>query len=300
MSIVLAGKPLVDTMVDDILTQKQTLRWDSDRYLAIIFVWDDSASTAYVRLKQKMGQRTQIPVEVFGQDTQTWFADLQEWKQKNFSSLDTILDTINFCNDDDRCVGILVQLPLPEHLWEHVNIIMQSIRPSKDVDALAGTVYGMDALGIVDFLGATPQAAMTLLEHYGLKDMAGKTVSVLWQSNLTGKPLATHCMKLGATVYSFNKDSDQDQMKQLCQQSDYIFSCTGQVHLVDKSFINPDRKHVVVDIGYGYKDGKPVWDVDIEQIKDVVYAYTPVPGGVWPLTVVSIFANIIKLSKYFS
>jgi len=300
MSIVLAWTPIVDDIVADIVKEKNILRWDSNRYLAIIFVWDDSASTAYVRLKQKMGERTQIPVEIFGQGEESWLDDLKKWKEKDFNSVETILDTIAFCNDDDRCVGILVQLPLPEHLWEHVDLIMQSIRPSKDVDALAGTVYGMDALGIVDFLGATPQAAMTILDHYELKEMAGKTVSVLWQSNLTGKPLATHCMKLGATVYSFNKDSDQDQMRQLCQQSDYIFSCTGQVHLVDTSFINTNKQQVVIDIGYGYKDGKPVWDVDIESIKDLVHAYTPVPGGVWPLTVVSIFANIIKLSKYFS
>lgn len=300
MSIVLAGTPIVDDIVADIVRERNILRANKDCYLAIIFVWDDSASTAYVRLKQKMGERTQIPVEIFGQGEESWFADLTNWKAQDFDSVETILDTIAFCNDDDRCVGILVQLPLPEHLWEHIDMIMQSIRPSKDVDALAGTVYGMDALGIVDFLGATPQAAMTLLDHYGLKDIAGKTVSILGQSNLTGKPLATHCMKLGATVYSFNKDSDQATMKQLCQESDYIFSCTGHVHLVDNSFINPHKKQVVVDIGYGYKDGKPVWDVDIDCIKDNVYAYTPVPGGVGPLTVVSIFANIIKLSKYFS
>lgn len=300
MSIVLAGKPLVDDIVDDIIQQRTQLWGDEDRYLAIIFVWDDSSSAAYVHLKEKMGARVWIPVEIFGQDEQTAFADLADQKTKDFYSLDTILETIAICNDDDRCVGILVQLPLPETLRTHADTIMQTIRPSKDVDALAGTLYGMDALGAIDFLGATPQAAMTLLDHYGLKDMEWKVVSVIWQSNLTGKPLATHCMKLGATVYSFNKMSDPMKMRALCQQSDYIFSCTGDVHLVDQEFVDPARWQILIDIGYGYKDGKPVWDVDIESIRDIVYAYTPVPGGIWPLTVVSIFSNIIKLSQYFS
>jgi len=126
-----------------------------------------------------MGERVGIPVEVFGQDTNTQLADLTKKKNRDFSDVDTIISTIQFCNNDDRCVGILVQLPLPEKLVQHTSLIMQSIRPSKDVDALAGTTYGMDALGIIDFLGATPQAAMTLLHHYNLADIQGKVVSVI-------------------------------------------------------------------------------------------------------------------------
>lgn len=89
-------------------------------------------------------------------------------------------------------------------------------------------------------------------------------------------------------------------MYRLCQESDYIFACTGVIHVVDENYINDKKNQIIVDIGYGYKDGKPVGDVQLEQIKDKVAAYTPIPGGVGPLTVASLFENIFKLYLHFN
>lgn len=84
----------------------------------------------------------------------------------------------------------------------------------------------------------------------------------------------------------------------MTKQSDYIISCTGQVHLVDDSFLRDDKTQILVDVGYGHIDGKPVGDVNIDTIKDKVAAYTPVPGGVGPLTVACLFANVFTLQAY--
>jgi len=81
-------------------------------------------------------------------------------------------------------------------------------------------------------------------------------------------------------VLSFNSKSPKEQMYALCKQSDYIFACTGVIHVVDEQYINDNNDQIIVDIGYGYKDGKPVGDVQLDQIKDKVAAYTPIPGGV--------------------
>ena len=84
----------------------------------------------------------------------------------------------------------------------------------------------------------------------------------------------------------------------MTKQSDYIISCTGKIHLIDASFLRDDRSQIVIDVGYGHKDGKPVGDVDIEAIKDKVAAYTPVPGGIGPLTVACLFDNVFTLQAY--
>jgi methylenetetrahydrofolate dehydrogenase (NADP+)/methenyltetrahydrofolate cyclohydrolase len=326
MTLILDGRPHAAFMKQELKKEKQKVFGWQKIYMAIIFVWENSASTAYVKFKKKFGEDIGIGVEVFGQDLETNFEHLQIRKQRAIlseqsvigsdtntaiqdnkvpeaisqqSGIDEIIQLINFLNNDSACVGIIIQLPLPHLLWKQSAHISKHIHPSKDIDAMGPMLYGMDSFAMIDFLGATPQAAMTLLKQYNLDNVRGKIVSIVWQSNLIGKPLATHLMKKWATVLSFNSKSPKQAMQELCQRSDYIFACTGIVHVIDQHYINDKRKQIVVDIGYGYKDGKPVGDVQLDIIKDMVAAYTPIPGWVWPLTVANLFANIFKLHKHF-
>ena len=110
--------------------------------------------------------------------------------------------------------------------------------------------------------------------------MHGKMVSIIGQSNVAGKPLIFECIKRGATVASFNHEHSLEEITNVTKQSDYIISCTGKVHLVGPDFFRKDKTQIVVDVGYGHIDGKPVGDVQIDAIADMVAAYTPVPGGV--------------------
>jgi len=125
---------------------------------------------------------------------------------------------------------------------------------------------------------ATPRAVFHLLEQYQLADFKGKTVAVLGQSNIVGKPLAMECIKRGGTVYSCNSSTPAEEIRAICTRSDYIISCTGRVHLVDSAFVRDDQTQIIVDVGYGHIDGKPVGDVKIDEVADKISAYTPVPG----------------------
>jgi len=300
MTLILDGRPHAAVMKQQLIQKTQEIFGSQKVYMAIIFVWNNSASAAYVGFKKKFGEDIGIAVEIFGQDNESNFDHLQSRKNKATDwKGDSIIELIQFLNTDPACVWIIVQLPLPDPLRTDTAKITQHIHPSKDIDAMGGMIYGMDSFGTIDFLGATPQAAMTLLKQYDLDSVRGKTVSIVGQSNLIGKPLATHLMKKWATVLSFNSKSPKEQMYRLCQESDYIFACTGVIHVVDENYINSKKNQIIVDIGYGYKDGKPVGDVQLEQIKNKVAAYTPIPGGVWPLTVASLFANIFTLYAHF-
>ena len=86
------------------------------------------------------------------------------------------------------------------------------------------------------------------------------------------------CIKRGGTVYSFNSSTSAEEIRAVCNRSDYIISCTGRVHLVDSSFVRNDQTQIIVDVGYGHINGKAVGDVKIEEVSDKVSAYTPVPG----------------------
>jgi methylenetetrahydrofolate dehydrogenase (NADP+)/methenyltetrahydrofolate cyclohydrolase len=137
-----------------------------------------------------------------------------------------------------------------------------------------------------------------ILDYYGFGDVTGKTISIIWQSNLVGKPLAVALMNRGATVGSFNIDSDSLLVASRCEQSDIIISATGKVHLIDQWYfwerIDLSQK-VMIDVGRGSFEWKPAGDINWRYYEQKVQAITPVPWGVGPVTVACLFANIVKL-----
>lgn len=275
-------------------------------YVAIIFLWEDFSSATYVRHKKKYGESIGLPVVVFGQNqhveydrNQAWnFDDVGIYINQNYDNIFKLMELIKYLNHDNECVGIIVQLPLPEQFKQYKTQILSAITPEKDLDGMWGVVYGLNSIDLIDFTPATPKAVMYLLDKYNLWDMKGKIVSIIGQSNIVGKPLIFECIKRGATVASFNQSNSLEEIKMMTKESDYIISCTGKVHLVDETFVRDDKSQVIVDVGYGHKDGKAVGDIQIDAIKDKVASYTPVPGGVGPLTVASLFSNVFALQGY--
>jgi methylenetetrahydrofolate dehydrogenase (NADP+)/methenyltetrahydrofolate cyclohydrolase len=114
---------------------------------------------------------------------------------------------------------------------------------------------------------------------------------------LVWKPLMLELVKQWATVYSCNSSTPIDELKKLCKSSDYIISCTWVVHLLNNEFVRNDNSQIVIDVWYGHKDGKPVGDIDFNSVKDKVKYITPVPGGIWPLTVACLFENIFTIQE---
>lgn len=288
--MILRGKELSLQIQENLKEKSKSLPENS--YMAILFFWNDFSSGTYVRHKQKYGESIGIPVKIF---TEEGFSPLVQEKE---GLANRVFNLIHQLNHDPFCIGIIIQLPLPAELKPHQNELLSTISPEKDIDGLGGINTGLSSTGLIDFIPATPKAVITLLQHYKLDNLKGKKVAIIGQSNIVGKPLIMECIKRWAIVSSFNIDYTPEEIKQFTQKSDYIIACTGHVHLVDDSRIRHDQSQIIIDVGYGHIDGKPVGDVNIESIADKVAAYTPVPGGIGPLTVACLFDNIFTLQRY--
>lgn|GEM_PF-246642 len=197
--MILEGKALSEQMKIDLSIKARHLPTGS--YIAILFFGDNSGSKIYVQRKQTYGEEIGVPVAVFGQYKKAEFPiahtfdDISIYLQQQYDSIFKIRDLINFLNFDKDCVGIIVQLPLPEELKQYESEILSAISPLKDIDGLSGVAEGLSQSGIIDFLPATPKAVLTLLNHYKLDTFKGKTIAILGQSNIVGKPLALACIQ---------------------------------------------------------------------------------------------------------
>lgn len=304
--MILSWKELSISLKQELTEKRAKIFSETKAYVAIIFLWDDYSSATYVKHKKAYGEAIWLPVIVFGQNHQAEydrnqagkFDDVGIYVNQNYDSIWKVMELIKYLNQDTECVGIIVQLPLPEKFKSYKTEILSAITPTKDLDGLGGVLTGLSSIDLIDFVPATPKAVLYLLDKYDLWDMKGKSVAIIGQSNIVGKPLIIDCIKRWATVASFNHENSLEEIKAMTKQSDYIISCTGQVHLVDETFLRDDASQIIVDVGYGHIDGKPVGDVNIDRIKDKVASYTPVPGGIWPLTVACLFANVFVLEAY--
>lgn len=299
----LSWKDLSINLQSNLQSQYQKVFADKPVYVAIIFLWDDYSSTVYVNHKKKYWEKIWISTIVFGQsDFDNWdfskFRNLDLFINQEYTEVHQVIELIQYLNYDPNCVGIIVQLPLPANFQSSKALLLSTISPAKDIDGIWWINVGLSSIDLIDFLPATPKAVLYLLDQYKLWDLNWKVISILWQSNLIWKPLALECIKRWATVFSFNENSDISHIKEITLKSDYIISCTWKVHLIDLSFIREDNSQVIVDVGYWHIDGKPVGDVNFDNIKDKVWYITPVPGWVWPLTVACLFDNIFTLQEH--
>ena len=285
--MLLYWKPVAEKIKEELKSKSQKYFPNADYYMAILFFWDNSSSKVYVKHKQKYWEEMWIPTKIFWQDSST-----ERTKEK-------IIELIEKLNGDEKCIWIIVQLPLPEKLSTYKNEILSAITPEKDVDGLWWDLVGKSFFWMINFTPATPKAVMSLLDFYNLWDLRNKRVAIIWQSTIVGKPLAIECIKRGAQMACFDINNTPAEIKWYCKHADYIFSWTGQIHLIDENYINDEKNQIVVDIWYWHLEWVPVGDVNFEKIKDKVLHITPVPWGVWPLTIASLFSNIFDLWEQF-
>ena len=286
MSIIMSWTPIADRMKTE-LTNRVRENDFKDKYVAIIYMGDNPASATYVRMKQKFAQDIGLSLKIIGQDNDI----------KNY---DDLMDVVGELSYDDNCIGFMPQLPLAWLTPEQVMEVFDAIPPYKDIDGLSWGFIGQFVTEQIYFLGATPQAVFTLLDEYWYGNLVWKSVTIVWQSNLLGKPLVLGCMRRWASVMTFNSKSSDELVRSSCLQSDIIISCTGVVHRLDESYFRSDRSQVVIDVGRGKREWKPAWDVRLHTIIDKVAAYTPLPGWVWPLTIANLLMNVKRLYTKFN
>lgn len=255
--------------------------------LAVVIIGEDPASQVYVRNKKKRAEGC-------------GFHSVQHTLAED-ASQDEVLALIDELNNDTSIHGILVQLPLPEHLDEQA--ITQSISPTKDVDGFHFINIGKLTSGnLADaFVPCTPAGCMLMIEDHLGADLSGLGAVVVGRSNIVGKPMASLLIKANATVtvcHSRTKD-----LAGVVRQADIVIAAVGRANMVEGSWVKPGA--VVIDVGInriestvdGETKSRLTGDVDYESVCEVAKAITPVPGGVGPMTIVMLMANTLRAAR---
>jgi len=245
--------------------------------LAVILIGNDAASATYVKMKSKACNEAGI------------YSVVHEMPETIVQ--ESILDTINMMNNNPNIDGILVQLPLPDHI--DTTQILEAIDPKKDVDGFHPFNVGRVVAGLDGFIPATPYGVMELLKEYNL-DMRGKNVCIVGASNIVGKPMAALMLNANATVdicHIYTKDLKAHTLK-----ADVICVGVGVPNLITEDMVKD--KAIVIDIGINrLEDGRLVGDVDFENVSKKCEYITPVPGGVGPMTIAMLLQNTLKSAK---
>ena len=245
--------------------------------LAVIIVGENPASQVYVRNKTRACENVG-----FYSETIELPASISE---------DELVEEVKKLNENDKINGILVQLPLPNHIDEMK--IINTISPEKDVDGFHALNVGKMVLGDkTGFLPCTPYGIMQLLEEYKI-DVIGKDVVIVGRSNIVGKPMALMLIEKGATVKVCN--SKTKDLSGKMQRADIIIAAAGVPKLVKAKDVKNGA--VVIDVGINRVDGKLCGDVDYDEVIEKVSLITPVPGGVGPMTIASLIKNTLTSYK---
>ena len=271
--ILLDGKKTSEKVLEKV--KADVAKLSKKPHLVVILVGDDPASKIYVKNKQKAAWQVGIRSTVIEMDSEV--------------SEEELLDKIEELNNRSDVTGILVQLPLPEHIDK--NKVVTAISPKKDVDGFHPENVGRLAIGLEPyFYPATPQGVIMLLDEYSIP-IEGADAVVIGRSNIVGKPMAQMLLKRNATVtmcHSYTKDIE-DKIK----TADIVVSAVGK-KIVRCKMVK--KNSVVVDVGiYRDSNGQLTGDVDFDYVSDSVGFISPVPGGVGPMTIASLMFNSSKV-----
>jgi methylenetetrahydrofolate dehydrogenase (NADP+)/methenyltetrahydrofolate cyclohydrolase len=238
--------------------------------LAGVLIGRDPASVLYLRLKAKLANRLGIGFRLC--------------ELPASSSKKTVADLIEKLNRDEKVGGIIVQLPLPAKF--STDEVVNLVSPQKDVDGLSDSVIAKG-----DILPATAAGIVEMLRAYKII-VAGKNIVMVGFTRLLNVPLAIYLARMGGYVTVLQEDTKD--FKQLCE-ADIIITAVGRRNLIKASDVKPGA--VVIDAGIIKEDGKLYGDVDFSGVAAKVSAITPVPGGVGPMTLTGLVANLIALTK---
>ena len=256
-------------------------------HLAAVLVGHDGGSETYVAAKVKACEECGFKSTLI-----RFEADVTE---------EELLKTVDELNNDDDIDGFIVQLPLPKHISEQK--VIEAIDYRKDVDGFHPINVGRMSIGLPCFVSATPAGIVELLRRYNI-DTKGANCVVLGRSNIVGKPVASLMMQKGnpgnATVTVCH--SATKNLKEVCREADIIIAALGSPEFVKEDMVKEGA--VIIDVGTTRVPStltKSGWklkgDVDFEQVAPKCSYITPVPGGVGPMTIVSLMKNTLLAAK---
>jgi methylenetetrahydrofolate dehydrogenase (NADP+) / methenyltetrahydrofolate cyclohydrolase len=247
--------------------------------LAAVLVGSDPASQVYVGMKHRA-------CEAAGMVSRQ--VELDEGLSQQ-----QLEQVVRDLNDDEEIDGILVQLPLPEHLDPRP--VQELILPDKDVDALNPYTAGRLAVGDPTFFSCTPYGVLEILAEAGV-ETAGAHVVIVGRSNLVGRPLSVMLTLKGRDATVTLAHSRTRDLAGICRQADVLVAAVGRAGLVTADMVAPGA--TVIDVGTNRtEDGKLTGDVDFDGVAEVAGAITPVPGGVGPMTVTMLLQNTLEAAR---
>ena len=274
-SKILDGKALAQLAEEDIKSHVSTLKENGiTPTLATILVGVDPASATYVKMKQNACARLgmdSIAVELSKETT-----------------TEELLEAIDTLNHDSNVHGILLQHPVPSQINERK--CFDAIDVTKDVDGVTCTGFGQMTMGEEAFGSCTPAGIMRILEHYKI-EISGKNAVVVGRSPILGKPMAMMLLNKNATVTICH--SRTANLQEHIKNADILVGAVGVPRLIQKEWI----KNGAVVIDAGYHPAEKCGDIDLQDVDSIASAYTPVPGGVGPMTINTLILNTLLAAQ---
>lgn len=286
---VIDGKAIAAEIKEEIAAEVAAMI-DADQkapHLAAVIVGDDPASQTYVASKERACAAVGMTSSVYRLEAKTTEKDL--------------LDLVQFLNRDPDVDGFIVQMPLPDHI--NADTVILAIDPKKDVDGFHPTNAGRMMLGLPAYLSATPYGIMELLKRSKI-EVSGKHVVVLGRSNIVGTPVSVLLSRKaeGADATVTLCHSRTRNLKEITVQADILIAAIGKCEFVTADMVKLGA--VVIDVGiHRVEDTKKekgyhlAGDVAYKQVVEKVDRITPVPGGVGPMTIVSLLQNTLAAAK---
>lgn len=244
--------------------------------LTVVIVGDNPASQSYVKAKHRACLENGFLSDIIQLETTI--------------TEQALIAQIHHLNEDPTVHGILIQLPLPQHIDEQ--LILNAVAPHKDVDGFNPVNVGKLVIGESTFVPCTPLGIIQLIKETGT-DISGKNALVIGRSNIVGKPVALLLLQENATVtiaHSRTKD-----LKQHLKDADIIVAAVGRKHLISGHDIKEDA--IVIDVGNNFENGKMYGDVNFDKALERASFITPVPGGVGPMTITMLLNNTLLAAK---
>lgn len=268
------GKAISTQIKDELKEEVAALKEQGTTItLAVIQVGNDPASSVYVNNKKKACAYIGIESESY---------ELPETTTE-----EELLSLVESLNQKDSVNGILVQLPLPEHIDE--DKVIRTISPKKDVDGFHPQSVGALCIGQPGYVSCTPAGIIQLLKRSNI-EIAGKECVVIGRSNIVGKPMSLLLLRENATVticHSKTKD-----LKEVCKRADILVVAIGKPKMINRDYVKAGA--TVIDVGiHRMENGKLCGDVDFDDVSFVAGAMTPVPGGVGPMTIAMLMYNCV-------
>ncbi len=254
--------------------QKEIAEFQRKPSMAVVLVGDDVASQIYVNHKKKAAEKIGM--------------DAQIYHLSPVMTQDALIAFIEELNRNDNIDGIIVQLPLPKQF--DTDAVIEAIHPDKDIDGLHYVNLGRLFVGQPNLVPCTPMACMFLLKK-ACSNLVGKNVVVVGRSRLVGKPLVQLLLDEQCTVTQAH--SKTKKLADVCRTADVIISATGHAELIGKKYVR--RGAILIDVGIVRTlSNKIVGDMIYDEMIGHAGAITPVPGGVGPMTVAMLLANVVK------